>query len=625
MKRLLVCVLLVGVVGCGESDQVEKSEQAEKQQSGQSEEQDPRFRVNLPPGVRGNHSTQQPQGETPKRPAQETAAQTTKQLVYKPLYRILTKQGLHIFTCSEEEVDTHVQLGNKMENVLGYVVQHEANDTIPLVKYLHPSLRKYWHYTTTERPAEIPASVELIQVGWIFRTPADDRIRVYHLRNLETQEELFTENTSEFRQLLKSGWEDMQTEIYVVQRFSPLVRNPAAAMQRWQAETTEPATAPTPLGFQAGYSTSVEPIVESLLGEQLFGYTEHGYKGILFGERHEDLVKKNILQWVHPDNPCVFLDNKLEFKGKRYIFDSDKRLILLSQSYEGKPGDYLDAVIEMFGKTNQEMTTTKSSGISDGREYVTVRNTLTYHFSDVFVRVAMVDTSLPVGGITHVTVADRRWLKSKLNQSAAIRQQRFEWLRYVADLVESKSLTKEGLPGIPHCELVSLEKTAREKEYYGEGIAYHFLDIEKNTFNKTAEKLKQIPAVVAGVYHEGEKELRQFREGDRKQWRISYNFQLNLDDSVAGVFHQKKYQERYGAREFHTGINAISVTPLSDLLLKMNLLFAQKHFPSKYGKLQYVLPEFGPPYYEWETKAGWKVACSYGDFVSLTWREKREL
>jgi hypothetical protein len=49
MKRLLVCLLLVSVVGCGKSQQVEKSEQAEKQQSGQSEEQDPRFRVNLPP------------------------------------------------------------------------------------------------------------------------------------------------------------------------------------------------------------------------------------------------------------------------------------------------------------------------------------------------------------------------------------------------------------------------------------------------------------------------------------------------------------------------------------------------------------------------------------------------
>ena len=41
MKRLLVCLLLVGVVGCGESEQVEKSyksEQAQKQPGGENRE-----------------------------------------------------------------------------------------------------------------------------------------------------------------------------------------------------------------------------------------------------------------------------------------------------------------------------------------------------------------------------------------------------------------------------------------------------------------------------------------------------------------------------------------------------------------------------------------------------------
>jgi hypothetical protein len=183
--------------------------------------------------------------------AQETAAPpAVKRSEYKPLYRILTKQGLHIFTCSEGEVDIHARLGNKMESVLGYIVKHEASDTVPLVKYLHPVHRTYWHYTTIQRPVEISPSVELIQVGWTFRTPANDRIRIYHLRNPKTQEELLTENASEVRHLTKLGWHEKQTNILALQRSSPLVRKEEQKLKvnikRWKMESAVASTQPRP-------------------------------------------------------------------------------------------------------------------------------------------------------------------------------------------------------------------------------------------------------------------------------------------------------------------------------------------------------------------------------------------
>ncbi|GEM_PF-6855851 len=49
-----------------------------------------------------------------------------------PLYRILTKTGIHIFTSGNAEVERHMQLGNKLESIIGYIPQmRQANATIP--------------------------------------------------------------------------------------------------------------------------------------------------------------------------------------------------------------------------------------------------------------------------------------------------------------------------------------------------------------------------------------------------------------------------------------------------------------------------------------------------------------
>jgi WD40 repeat protein len=391
----------------------------------------------------------------------------------------------------------------------------------------------------------------------------------------------------------------------------------------WDLDNAGRATRSIPIarprrvdGNQATRADTLDPIVELLLGKQLPGYKKHGYKEVTFGALHETLEKTKNVQWVMRGNPCTYLDQR-NGKDRQYIFDSDERLILYLQSYRGDPSDYVDAVIEMFGKTNQEIDNTK---LSD-RNSVTFRNTISYHFPNVFVRVVMADDRrlLPGGGVvktgaTHIVVTDRQWLISMLNQTAAIRRERFKWLRAVADLVESKSVTKQRLPSIPHCNLVSLEKTAPE-------LAYQFLDSEKTTFNKTAERQRRFPAVVADINYNSDQS---FRERDRMQWTITYNFQRNLDDSVVGAFGQDAFQEQ-NIRSWITGINAMSVTPLSDLLDKMNSLFAQTYFPPKNDKIQYVRPGSGPDFFEWETKAGWTVKCSTRDVVWITWQGKRKL
>jgi hypothetical protein len=121
--------------------------------------------------------------------------------------------------------------------------------------------------------------VDAAQIGWIFSTPADDRIRIYHLRNLETQEELFTENTSEFRQLLKSGWHDMRTEIYVVQRsaarVSTIELHVRTAIKKWEAISSVANTQPKPT-----LPTSPSPAPSKVPAVQLGSLGAEGWRNV---------------------------------------------------------------------------------------------------------------------------------------------------------------------------------------------------------------------------------------------------------------------------------------------------------------------------------------------------------
>jgi hypothetical protein len=158
----------------------------------------------------------------PLSPSATSTSNATEKLV--PFFRILTTTGVHIFTTGTAEVEKHMRLGNKLESIIGYIpASRQTSETVPVVRYLHPRHKKYWYYFTLRRPSGFPASAHHGQLGWAYRKDGPGRVRVFHVRNVRTQEELFTDNLSEYQSLVRTDWKNLPTLIYAVRNSSPMV------------------------------------------------------------------------------------------------------------------------------------------------------------------------------------------------------------------------------------------------------------------------------------------------------------------------------------------------------------------------------------------------------------------
>ena len=409
-------------------------------------------------------------------------------------------------------------------------------------------------------------------------------------------------------------------------------------------------------GGEESPALEVEAIVSLVLGKQIGGYDKNGFKDVEFGTPHAQIKSDKNLKWVNRDNPCRFLDSQDAKQASTYIFDSDKRLIMYAQSYVGTPADYVESLTETFGKTNQEIKTKKFTS----RNSVTTRSTVSYHFPKVYVRTILVEskqalyTGIMTTGVTHVIVTDREWLKSQLEETVSLRWKRFEWLRLVADLIDRKAVSKDQLPSIPNCKIVDLNETTPN-------IGFHFVDsgkydfyetIDKKfdsrlradasrrqiMFNEAAKREQQRPAIVAGVRHVSNGG---FQNSKQPFWNVYYDFQVNTADAVTGVHRQEQYRKKHekcilentsrlrvtplGNIEWSTGTNALSVTPLGDLLTEVNSFLAQAFFPPKDGLIDRAESNSGYFYYKWKTDLGWTVTCSSDDVVSLTRQKQPQL
>lgn len=358
-------------------------------------------------------------------------------------------------------------------------------------------------------------------------------------------------------------------------------------------------------------------VVSLLLGRKLFSYKKHGFKDIEFGKSFQSVHDSEGLNWIKPSNPCIFLDKA----RNEYMFDQNRRLIAYTQSYSGKPNKFVQPVVDMFGKTNQEILTSKYADSNFGD--VTVRNVIRYHFPKVYVRIVFSSThradryGVVETGHTFINVTDRDWITARLSETGKAKRERFKWIRNVADLVESQKISKQTLPKLAGCVLRAAEDK-KQGTYFRE---YFFEDRVKAKRNKELKKTEQLPTIVTSISFRPTNIWTASRL-DTYQWNIKFDFRINAYDSVKGIYNQKDYEEKYKTSQY-LRINAVSITHFSDLITEMNSIYGQMYFPPMGDKITYK-EKSGSAFYEWKTKDGWTVRAGL-NVVSLTWAPKAKL
>lgn len=208
-----------------------------------------------------------------------------------------------------------------------------------------------------------------------------------------------------------------------------------------------------PIGKNSGRVGEVDPAIRLLLGRTLEHYPKRGYKEVELGASFEDVNKRTPLDWTETNAPHVLRNSQRG--GEDFIFDADQKLVCYTKSYDGGTDDYLDKLVEVFGKTDKEIITRKIEVADNFDNFVTNRTTVNYTFPKVLARVIFVKTARVVfkqvrtEEVTHVLVLDREWATDILEKNAAAKRKNLAWLKKVAAAVRGGDFKDNELPPVP--------------------------------------------------------------------------------------------------------------------------------------------------------------------------------
>ena len=393
----------------------------------------------------------------------------------------------------------------------------------------------------------------------------------------------------------------------------PEVRKSAAeviaAIGTVKADDPPPAT---PRGDPAAGKAPAgpDPAVAAVIGAESAVYKEAGYKGVVLGTPFDELARDKGLKLTRVGQPWVFASGP---KGEEeFVFDAGKKLVCYTRSYDGGPDDYLDQLVKVFGKADRPPRETVTSSPMS----VTRRTAIDYTFPKVLARVVFVKAARqgPLGGQpvveeqTHVAVVDRAWAAGILDATARGKRKAVEWVRAVGEKVKGGEVVLKDLPRLDGAD-------GREFQV---GVPIRFFDTRSEEENKDREKGRQ-PLPVATV----EKTV---RPGDRERTpvvRVNFTFARYSPLATQKVYQQDEVQK--GAVVPKTGNNALDYTPFGNLVTELNVALLRDAFPPTGGRVEYVRPPSGPPFYEWRTEDGWAVRCGTNDGVTIEWAGKKGL
>jgi hypothetical protein len=197
-----------------------------------------------------------------------------------------------------------------------------------------------------------------------------------------------------------------------------------------------------------------DPVVAATLrialGADTGDYAERGFKDIVLGTTFEEINKKSPLR-ADFQQPWCF--RRADEEGENFlVFDDDGILRLIAREYSGGPDDYLQPIIELFGKTDKPI---RDESSRDSKSVVT-RSVIDYTFAKVLVQVKFVKGVLAFRQQerTYIHVLDREWAEDVLATDVAVQHRGAKFLRDALKLARihdwdaGKAPTPKGLQAV---------------------------------------------------------------------------------------------------------------------------------------------------------------------------------
>jgi hypothetical protein len=324
----------------------------------------------------------------------------------------------------------------------------------------------------------------------------------------------------------------------------------------------------------------IKSIIDGLLGEPLDGYKDFGFKDVTLGSDLSIMRDKHTLNWAPEKGHIEFLDGSA-LTSNRYIFNGRNKLVCYVKVLKGGINDYVDRVIEIFGKTNQK--------IED--------NVIRYAFEKTLVFV----NSVSVGGqrVTSIAIWDKKWIEEVLLEYALNASELLEWQKKTTALVKNKDFDFNNVSKLPGTTVEPNKEGGGEK-----------------AFNLFYPKTSESGQINLGLFGYTIPPLDATNDRDEKfkmvpvvNIRTAIRLNSTPTNPLYGVkkFDDEKPVSDFAALTIRTKYN-------SELLLWL----VQLHYPSKTNKIEIITPRYGPIIRQWKTKDGWHVQVRGNDvFLSF--------
>ena len=369
-----------------------------------------------------------------------------------------------------------------------------------------------------------------------------------------------------------------------------------------------PAAPPHPA---AGGPGGPDPAVGLVLGAESPVYQEFGYKGVTLGSPFDEVTKATPLKWTVVGCPWAFTSSN-RAGGDEFVFDADRRLVCYARTYDGGPGDYLDQLVELFGKTDIEIRESTSAN----PDVASHRTFIDYTFPRVLVRVVFVrearataTTAVLRAEKTHVVVADRAWVEGLLDANAWGKRVALAWLRAAAEAVRDRGLDPAALAPIDGGVVRAVPKFPD---------VLQFADLGREAANRDRAGRGLLPAIFGGATAAP-------RPGDRRPPPVRLHIEFDRYTPLATPKVYRQDDPQRGVVLPQTGNNALAYTAFGNLVRELNAVLAQDVFPPKGDTVVRTRTAAGATTYEWRTRDGWLVRCRAGDAVAVEWVGERGL
>lgn len=353
-------------------------------------------------------------------------------------------------------------------------------------------------------------------------------------------------------------------------------------------------------------ATGIDPVLERVLGPVSSVYKENGFKGRVLGTTMAEIERNTPLDWTSPSNPASFL-NKASKHDEQFIFDSEKQLVQYTKIYEGGAQEYVNQLVEVFGKTDERNIRRWTSSFDFGRSANAVTSTF-YHFPKIFAEIIFETTIKEYGPgavgqkeKTFVVILSKPWAMKVLNEDVEHKRANLTWLQHVAVSTSSGEIDPTKWPSLDGAALRDDTSPLGRRNGGKMLVDAKYL----KTFGNRA------PSFFSTYTRRDERT-------DRSMTVLNFNFTFYSKNATAQFFNMARFDRL-------NGNNALIATSFAqELLEEMNSQLGQEYFPPKDDLLNIVTPKDGRPYHEWRTVEGWRVTTgTHGLTIEIS--EKKSL